>query len=96
MDHKELWKSSYSKSNTNTLIAETYIKLSVIGTMITLGLHLSISLFLFNNTNAWIALLVFILGMFLIIMLNVGLSIIAEIYRHLKEINHKTKHPDID
>ena len=96
MDHKELWKSSYSKSNTNTLIAETYIKLSVIGTMITLGLHLSISLFLFNNTNAWIALLLFILGMFLIIMLNVGLSIIAEIYRHLKEINHKTKHPDID
>ena len=103
MDHKELWKSSKipssdSKSNfifSNALIADTYIQINNIATIFLLVLHILISLSLFA-TKWWLGLLVFIVGMFFIILASAISSIIAEIYRHLKEINHKTKHPDID
>ncbi|MAC68123.1 MAG: hypothetical protein CMQ56_02175 [Gammaproteobacteria bacterium] len=104
MDDKQLWKSSKKPSSdnkskfvfSNAQIADTFIEINNIGLRIVLVLHLLISVSLFWNVEYWLGLLVFIVGIFIIYITSSTFVFLAEIYRHLKEINNKTKHPDKD
>mgnify|MGYP006098750381 FL=1 len=81
-----------SKYSVNAYIADVAIGLIKAFFFICVGLLIYISTKI-GGDYGWD---IFIFG-FILIILNFGLfAIFAEIYRHLKEINNKTKHPDSD
>tara|TARA_Y100000385_G_C12875673_1_gene543554 strand:+ start:187 stop:708 length:522 start_codon:yes stop_codon:yes gene_type:complete len=81
-----------SKYSVNAYIADVTIDLIKAFFFICVGLLIYISTKI-GGDYGWD---IFIFG-FILIILNFGLfAIFAEIYRHLKEINNKTKHPDSD
>ena len=87
-----LYANSQSNSNysLNAYLADTTITFSSIFFFIIVALLIYISF------KVGLGFDLFLIGLVFII-LNFGLfAVFAEIYRHLKEINNKTKHPDKD
>ena len=99
-DEEELSSSRPSKANSkyslNAYLADTTITFVHIFFFIIVGLLIYISYKIGQWFGGGLGFEIFIIGLVFII-LNFGLfAIFAEIYRHLKEINNKTKHPDKD
>ena len=99
-DEEELSSSRPSKANSkyslNAYLADTTITFVHIFFFIIVGLLIYISYKIGQWFGGGLGFDIFIIGLVFII-LNFGLfAIFAEIYRHLKEINNKTKHPDKD
>ena len=85
-----------SKYSLNAYLADTTITFVGIFFFIIVALLIYISFKIGLSFGGGLGWDVFIFGLVFII-LNFGLfAIFAEIYRHLKEINSKTKHPDKD
>ena len=83
-----------SKYSLNAYLADTTITFVHIFFFIFVALLIYISYKIEQWSGGGLGFDVFIFGLVFII-LNFGLfAIFAEIYRHLKEINSKTKHPD--
>jgi len=88
--------SNFKFSNfSNAKIADRYIELNNIATRAILILHIGISLSIIA-VEWWLGLIVLSGGLFFIVVASGVFSIIAEIYRHLKEINSKIKSADKD
>ena len=99
-DEEELSSSRPSKANSkyslNAYLADTTITFVHIFFFIIVGLLIYISYKIGQWFGGGLGFDIFIIGLVFII-LNFGLfAIFAEIYRHLKEINNKTKHPEKD
>ena len=99
-DEEELSSSRPSKANSkyslNAYLADTTITFVHIFFFIIVGLLIYISYKIGQWFGGGLGFDIFIIGLVFII-LNFGLfAIFAEIYRHLKEINNKTNHPDKD
>ena len=85
-----------SKYSLNAYLADTTIAFVGFFFFIIVGLLIYISYKIGQWFGGGLGFDIFIIGLVFII-LNFGLfAIFAEIYRHLKEINNKTKHPDKD
>ena len=100
VDEEELRSSRSSEANSkyslNAYLADTTIAFVGFGFFIIVGLLIYISYKIGQWFGGGLGFDIFIIGLVFII-LNFGLfAIFAEIYRHLKEINNKTKHPDKD
>jgi len=97
---EEVLPSTYRKSNSkyslNAYLADTTMTFVHIFFFIFVALLIYISYKIGQSWGGGLGFDVFIFGLVFII-LNFGLfAIFAEIYRHLKEINNKTNHPDKD
>ena len=100
VDEEELRSSRSSEANSkyslNAYLADTTIAFVGFFFFIIVGLLIYISYKIGQWFGGGLGFDIFIIGLVFII-LNFGLfAIFAEIYRHLKEINNKTKHPDKD
>ena len=99
-DEEELSSSRPSKANSKyslyAYLADTTITFVGFFFFIIVALLIYTSFKIGQSFGGGLGWEVFIFGLVFII-LNFGLfAIFAEIYRHLKEINSKTKHPDKD
>lgn len=85
-----------SKYSLNAYLADTTITFVHIFFFIFVALLIYISYKIGQSFGDGLGFDIFIIGLVFII-INFGLfAIFAEIYRHLKEINNKTNHPDKD
>ena len=93
-DEEELWSSRSSEANSkyslNAYLADTTIA------FVGFFFFIFVALLIYISFKVGLGFDLFLIGLVFII-LNFGLfAIFAEIYRHLKEINNKTNHPDKD
>ena len=93
-EEEELWSSRPGKANSKYSLY-AYLAESTI-TFVGFFFFIIVASLIYISAKVGLGFDVFMIGLVFII-LNFGLfAIFAEIYRHLKEINSKTKHPDKD